>query len=93
MLQKQKNCSQCGGPRDRNGQAYCKKCHAEWMREHRVPYRNLAVVGAKRPAVARHNGLSEEENLSAALKDPENSFWTKRAIQKRLEKIKGPAHC
>jgi len=25
-------CSKCGGPKDKPGQRYCKRCHAEYMR-------------------------------------------------------------
>ncbi|MHB1877557.1 MAG: hypothetical protein ACYCPF_22210 [Streptosporangiaceae bacterium] len=31
-----KACARCGGPRDRRGQAYCRRCHAEYCREWRA---------------------------------------------------------
>ena len=27
-----RTCSKCGGPKDKPGQRYCKRCHAEYMR-------------------------------------------------------------
>lgn len=148
-------CSTCSGPRDRAGRR-CRKCHAAYMREHRVPYRNLSPVqkfksnvrakanvaqrrgrlvrqpceicGATRnvekhhddyhrpysvrwlcrnchadetragrilrknaprgPQIRVRNAEDEEQRLLMALENPENTFWTKRAIQKRLAAIK-----
>ncbi len=31
-------CSKCGGYNDRDGQRYCRGCHAKYMREHRKPH-------------------------------------------------------
>lgn len=31
----QKACSNCGRPRDRGKQRYCKRCHAQYMRNYR----------------------------------------------------------
>ena len=36
------SCSRCGEPRDRDGQRYCRQCHAAYMREHRPRYRDLS---------------------------------------------------
>lgn len=35
MIDGQKGCSRCGGPRDKPGQRYCKACHADYCRERR----------------------------------------------------------
>lgn len=35
------NCSKCGGPKERPGQAWCNKCIAEWARKHRPKHRDL----------------------------------------------------
>jgi predicted amidophosphoribosyltransferase len=32
----QKACSRCGRPRDRKGQRYCKRCHAQYQRDRRA---------------------------------------------------------
>jgi predicted amidophosphoribosyltransferase len=34
--EKKTTCSKCGAPLDRPKQSYCKKCHSETMREHRI---------------------------------------------------------
>ena len=34
-------CSKCGQERDKPGQRYCRSCHAEYMRENRVPYSKM----------------------------------------------------
>jgi hypothetical protein len=37
-----KQCSRCGGPQDRQGQRYCRACHAAYMRENRPAYSELS---------------------------------------------------
>ena len=44
-------CSKCGGVR-REGQRYCKSCHAGWMREHRPKLSEMSSVERKK-VVAR----------------------------------------
>ncbi len=40
----ERRCSVCPGPRDRRGQAYCKACHAAYMRSFRVKQRALVAL-------------------------------------------------
>lgn len=34
-------CSRCCGPRDREGQRYCRSCHSAYMKEKRPKYKDL----------------------------------------------------
>jgi Zn finger protein HypA/HybF involved in hydrogenase expression len=39
-----KECSKCDQPLDREGQRYCKECHAEYMRENRPKHSELTIL-------------------------------------------------
>ena len=41
-------CSRCGGKNDRLPQAYCKDCHAAYIRENRARHSDLAPLAKKR---------------------------------------------
>ena len=44
MVTIMKPCSRCGKPRDRDGQKYCRSCHAAYQREHRPKHSMLSPI-------------------------------------------------
>lgn len=46
-----KACSRCGGPRDRPGQRYCRKCHTEYCRQRRAGMVEVLLTPEERAAV------------------------------------------
>lgn len=42
------SCSCCGGLRDREGQRFCRACHAKWMRENRPKHGELSEEARRR---------------------------------------------
>ncbi|MBX3173291.1 MAG: hypothetical protein KF709_02710 [Gemmatimonadaceae bacterium] len=51
-------CSRCQGPRDREGQRYCRACHAAYMRANRPKDAELSDEARRRVRARRHAGVA-----------------------------------
>lgn len=63
-------CSKCGGPRDRVGQAYCRRCHAEYNRNWRAVQRLKAVALKERATREGWGGAVETPRWEGVLRKP-----------------------
>ena len=52
-------CSRCGRAKEetRARQRWCKGCHAEWMRVHRKPYREMSAEQKAKVKTRTHTGM------------------------------------
>lgn len=61
-------CSGCCEEQDREGQRYCRACHARYMRENRRPYRDLTPEARKKSNARAY--ANEYQRRGKLVRDP-----------------------
>ena len=65
------NCSKCSGPNDRGGQAWCRSCHAAYMRDWRAEHPAFLMTREMRVAAgtaAARKGWQSRKLMAASRK-------------------------
>jgi hypothetical protein len=56
-------CSGCAGPRDREGQRYCRPCHAAYMRAHRPKHSELTPLQKYKANCRSHANTAQKRGI------------------------------